>query len=214
VGLASVQLPEWLAPGCRVTLVWVDGGPLPGHGGSRLYHVAGPLLEDHPETGCFLLAPAERDTFAESAYRGEATAEDLRALLASCTVARGRLSDARDTVAVHDEVPALPLLDAWRLGPAGEVLSYLPEIDGVLTAGGFLRLTAGAHRRVQEGGETLATAWVCEECGDPRDDAVLVWTAPSPMGIRACLVVEITGGVWRCRLHPFDLRAPATDEGA
>jgi hypothetical protein len=177
-----------------------------------VYRIAGPLLAGPSESGCYLLAPAARDDFVARVYGGAATLAEIRALLGEAALARGALAEDGERLAVGDQVPALPLVEAWR-GVARPVLPYVPELEGVLLEDGLLRLTPDAYRAIQAQAEVFQTGWVCEECGDPEDAAVVLWTAREGGRVRVCFVAEIEHGVWRCRLHPFDLAGEGSGLG-
>ena len=192
----------WIEPGASATLIW-HGAAASQPGGGRLYVVSGPILEQPPATPYFLLAPAEADAFAARLYRGQVTLDDLRAFLARCRIAQGALVDEMQCLAVADEAPVLPVLDAWREVPDVPVLPYLDDISAFMPSAP-LYVTAEAHRAAQREPEQFGTAWACDECGDAGDAGVFFWTAQRREAVRVCFLIHNDAGIWTCRLHPFE----------
>ncbi len=192
----------WIEPGASATLIW-HGAAATGPGGARLYAVSGPALEQPPATPYFLLAPAEADAFAARLYRGLVSLDDLRAFLARCSIAQGALVDEMQYLAVADEAPVLPVLDAWRETADVPALPYLDDINAFMPAGP-LYVTAEAHAVARREPEQFATAWVCDECGEASDAGVFLWTAQRGPAVRVCFLIHNDAGIWTCRLHPFE----------
>lgn len=185
------------------TLIWFDGVGAPG-GASRIYQVSGPLLAAPPRSPYFLLAPLELGDFAERLYRSEASLADLRGFLGGCEVAEGELTEDLEFVAARHRAPLLPVLDGWGDRSAGGVLSYQRDIDAFLPPDAPpLYVTAEAYASLQREAERFGRTWVCEECGEPEDAAVFLWTRHRAESIQVRLTIENQGGVWTCRLHPF-----------
>lgn len=202
------DLPTWIAPGALVTLVWHTGRG-EGAEGAGVYLVAGPALDAPPASPYFLLAPADRDDFAERLYRGEVDLAGLRSFLADCVLARGEMSPTLDRVAVGAEAPVLGLLDAWRAVAAAPLLPYLDDINAFLPGERPLFVTPEAYAAACEAPERFAMAWVCDECGLAEDAAAFLWTAHAGGTVRVCFLLQNDGGVWSCRLHPFEFAKEA-----
>jgi hypothetical protein len=206
LGVVTTPMPStaltWIEPGASATLIW-HGAAATGPGGGRLYAVSGPALEQPPATPYFLLAPAEADAFAARLYRGQVSLDDLRAFLAHCRIAQGALVDEMQYLAVADEVPVLPVLDAWREARDVPALPYLDDINAFMPAGP-LYVTAEAHAVARREPEQFTTAWVCDECGEASDAGVFFWTAQRGPAVRVCFLIHNDAGVWTCRLHPFE----------
>jgi hypothetical protein len=202
------ELPTWIAPGDTVTLVW-HSGKGDGAEGAAVYLVAGPALDTPPASPYFLLAPAHREDFAERLYRGEIDLAALRDFLADCVLCRGEMGPALDRVVVGAETPVLSLLDAWRGVAAPSRLPYLGDIGGFLPEGRPLFVTAEAYEAACASPERFALAWVCDECGLAEDAAAFLWTARAGGTVRVCFLIQNDGGVWSCRLHPFEFAREA-----
>jgi hypothetical protein len=197
------DLPTWIAPGDAATLVWHSGRGEGAEGGA-VYLVAGPALDAPPASPYFLLAPAERDDFADRLYRGAVDLAGLRSFLEGCVLARGEMSPALDRIAVAAETSALRLLDAWRASDAPSLLPYLGDIGAFLPGERPLFVTPEAYAAACELPERFALAWVCDECGLAEDAAAFLWTAHAGDTVRVCFLIQNDGGVWSCRLHPFE----------
>lgn len=202
------ELPTWIAPGDAVTLVWHSGRG-EGAGGDAVYLVAGPALDTPPPSPYFLLAPADRDEFAERLYRGQVDLEGLRGFLADCVLARGEMSPTLDRIAVGAETPVLRLLDAWRAAATPPRLPYLDDIGAFLPGDRPLFVTPEAYEAACAAPERFALAWVCDECGLAEDAAAFLWTAHAGAAVRVCFLIQNDGGVWSCRLHPFEFSKEA-----
>ena len=205
---AMTALPTWIAPGDAATLVWHSGRG-EGAEGATVYLVAGPALDTPPPSPYFLLAPADRDEFAERLYRGEVDLDGLRNFLSDCVLARGEMSQSLDRIAVERETPVLDLLDAWRAEAAPPLLPYLDDISAFLPGERPLFVTPEAYAAARETPERFALAWVCEECGLAEDAAAFLWTAHAGETVRVCFLIQNDGGVWSCRLHPFEFSKEA-----
>jgi hypothetical protein len=198
------ELPTWIAPGDTATLVWHTGA-VRGADGVQRYQVSGPVFDQPPPSPYFLLAPAAREDFAATLYRGQGTLPALREFLADCVLARGGLVDATEFVAVAAEAPVLTVLDGWRTAAASPRLPYLPDIGAFFLEGALpLHVTAEAHAAAQATPEVFQTAWVCEECGEAEDAGVFLWTAHHDGVVRVFLLIQNDAGVWSCALHPFE----------
>jgi hypothetical protein len=57
--------------------------------------------------------------------------------------------------------------------------------------------------------ELFSLAWVCDECGLAEDAAAFLWTAHAGETVRVCFLIQNDGGVWSCRLHPFEFSKEA-----
>lgn len=202
------ELPTWIAPGAVATLVWHSGRG-EGAGGAAVYLVAGPALDMPPASPYFLLAPVDRDDFAERLYRGEVDLHGLRSFLADCVLARGEMSATLDRIAVGDETPVLGLLDAWRAEAAAPLLPYLDDIGAFLPGERPLFVTPEAYEAARETPERFALGWVCDECGLAEDAAAFLWTAHAGEAVRVCFLIQNDGGVWTCRFHPFEFSKEA-----
>jgi hypothetical protein len=201
---ARADIPTWLRPGDTATLLW--GSAAGRHpDGSRLYDIAGPMLEVPPASPAFLLAPPAREDFAERVYRGRAGLDDLRDFLGACALVRGELLEM-ELLLARDEVPALAVLDEWRGLPARPLVPYLEDIAAFMPEDVPIYVTPEAHRAAQSAAEMFGTAWVCEECGDAADAGVFLWTAAREDRVRVCLLLRNDVGVLTCHLHPFDFR--------
>ncbi len=201
---------SWIQPGLSATLIWYDGmAETPDR--RYVYQVAGPVLEIPPASPYFLLAPLEQSDFAGRLYRAEVSLADLRRFLGGCDVGEGGLTEDLDFVAVRRRAPPLPLLDAWGHNAPGEILPYRSDIDAFLPADSHpLFVTADAYRSLQREPDRFATTWICEECGEPEDAAVFLWTTHQDNVVQVRLSIENRGGVWTCRLCPFKIRKEAT----
>lgn len=200
--------PTWIAAGDAATLVW-HGGRGDGADGATVYLVAGPALDMPPASPYFLLAPAERDDFAGRLYRDEIDLAALRSFLADCVLARGEMSPALDRITVGAETPVLGLLDEWRASAAPPRLPYLDDIGAFLPGERPLFVTPEAYEAACAAPERFALAWVCDECGLAEDAAAYLWTARSGGTVRVCFLIQNDGGVWSCRLHPFEFAREA-----
>ena len=197
------DLPTWIAPGDAATLIWHSGRGV-GAEGAAVYLVAGPALDMPPASPYFLLAPTDRDGFADRLYRGLVDLADLRSFLADCVLVRGEMSSALDRIAVAAETPALRLLDAWRASASPSLLPYLDDIGAFMPGERPLFVTPEAYEAACESPERFALAWVCDECGLAEDAAAFLWTAHAGGTVRVCFLIQNDGGVWSCRLHPFE----------
>jgi len=197
------ELPSWIAPGDAATLVWYSGRGERADG-MPLYQVAGPALDVPPASPYFLLAPVEREDFAEHLYRGQAGLSDLRGFLQHCLLARGEMSQSLDLVAAAAEAPVLPVLDAWRGAAGRPLLPYLADIGAFLPGERPLFVTPEACAAARQEPEQFGTAWVCDECGLAEDAGAFLWTAHVGQSVRVCLLIQNDAGVWSCRLHPFE----------
>jgi hypothetical protein len=160
---------------------------------------------DAPTSPYFLFAPVHRDDFADRLYRGLVDLDELRSFLADCVLARGEMSPTLDRVAVTAETPALRrLLEAWRASTAPSLLPYLGDIGAFLPGERPLFVTPEAFEAACESPELFALAWVCDECGLAEDAAAFLWTAHAGDTVRVCFLIQNDGGVWSCRLHPFE----------
>jgi hypothetical protein len=198
--------PSWIQPGATATLIWHDGaGQRPD--GVRLYAVAGPILAEPPASPYFILVSAEQGDFAGRLYRDQVGLAELREFLGGCVLVRGELMDEMQWVAVREEAPLLPVLEAWRRAEDRPLLPYLRDIGAFMP--GELPLFVGeeAVTAAQREPERFATAWVCDECGEAEDAGVFLWTARQRGRVRVCFLIENDAGVWRCRLHPFEFTA-------
>ena len=200
--------PTWIAPGDAATLVWHSGRG-EGAEGAAVYLVAGPALDAPPPSPYFLLAPADRDEFAQRLYRGEVNLEGLRTFLADCVLARGEMSQSLDRIAVEAETPVLDLLDAWRTSSGPARLTYLDDISAFLPSDRPLFVTPEAYQAACEASERFGLAWVCDECGLAEDAAAFLWTARAGDAVRVCFLIQNDGGVWTCRFHPFEFSKEA-----
>ena len=138
-----------------------------------------------------------------SSLRVEVSDGDLRAFLAHCRIAQGALVDEMQYLAVADEAPVLPVLDAWREAPDVPALPYLDDINAFMPSAP-LYVTAEAHAAAQREPEQFSTAWVCDECGEAEDAAAFLWTAHAGPIVRVCFLIQNDAGIWSCRLHPFE----------
>lgn len=197
------ETPEWFRPGDRATLVW-HGPRAERPGGPRVYPVAGPELAGPAPPTRFLLAPTERDEFAQRLYDGLVGLNGLRGFLAECRLARGELIEEGAYLSIHDEVPVLPLVEAWKSDAGRPVIPYLSDIAAFMPGDEPLYVNPAAHAQALRDAECFRTAWVCDECGDAADAGVFLWTAHRDDGVRVCLVIHNDGGVWQVRLHPFE----------
>jgi hypothetical protein len=208
-------IPEWVEPGAVATLIWYDG-VAPGPGGTRIYQIAGPLLEKPPASPYLLLAPATEGAFGDRLYAGRATLDELRRFLSRCALGHGRVEPALETAVTGAEAPVLPVLDAWRAMGARPLLPYFADISAFLPRDLPVHVGAEAHAAALDRAETFERAWVCAECGDPEDMSVFVWTAHAGPNVRVCFLIENEGGRWTCHLHPFDFprdpRDPRPDQ--
>lgn len=195
--------PEWIRPGDTATLLW-HGARAARPGGPWMYQVAGPALEGLPAAQCFLLAPTEREDFAARLYRGAVGLPALRDFLSECRVARGELIDDGEFLAVTDEAPVLPLIEAWKAGPGRPVVPYLEDLAAFMPADRPLYVDPVAHAAAQREPELFRMAWVCDECGDAADAGIFLWTAHQDNGIRVCLLIHNDAGIWQVSLHPFE----------
>jgi hypothetical protein len=200
--------PEWIQPGATATLIWHNGAGQRPDGG-RVYAIAGPAFELSPASPYFLLAPAERGDFAGRLYRGQADLDDLRKFLADSMLVEGDLTDEMQFVSVRAETPALPLLEAWRGAPARPLLTYFSDIGAFIPDALPLYVDPEAHAAALAAPECFATAWVCDECGEAEDASVFLWTERRGDRVRVCFLIQNDGGVWSCRLHPFEFAAGA-----
>ncbi len=203
---AMTEAPAWIQPGATATLLWYDGtGERPDR--SRLYQVAGPVLELPPTSPYFLLAPLEQGDFAGRLYRSEVSAEDLRRFLEACDLAEGELTEELDFLTAVRRAPVLPLLDAWAEAAPGEMVPYRSDIDAFLPAADHpVFVTADAYARVLREPDRFGATWICEECGEAEDAAVFLWTTHRDDVVQVRLAIENRGGVWTCRLCPFKFR--------
>jgi len=112
-------------------------------------------------------------------------------------------------VATSSEAPVLPLLDGWREEAGPPVLPYLDDINAFMPAAAPLYVTADAHEAAKREAEQFTTAWVCDECGDAEDAGVFFWTAHRGSAVRVCFLIHNDGGIWTCRLHPFEFAKEA-----
>ena len=174
-----------------------------------MYLVAGPALDAPPPSPYFLLAPADRDEFAQRLYRGEVNLEGLRGFLAHCVLARGEMSQSLDRIAVEAETPVLDLLDAWRTTGDPARLAYLDDISAFLPGDRPLFVTPEAYEAACEASERFGLVWVCDECGLAEDAAAFLWTARAGNTVRVCFLIQNDGGVWTCRFHPFEFSKEA-----
>jgi len=195
--------PDWFLPGDHATVVW-HGPRAERPDGARMYQVAGPELAGPDPPRRFLLAPSERDEFAARLYGGLVGLNGLRAFLGECRLARGELIEEGAYVAISDEVPVLPLVEAWKDEPGRPRVPYLTDIAAFMPAGKPLYVDSTAHAQALSDPESFRTAWVCEECGDAADAGVFLWTVHRADRVRVCLVIENDAGVWKVSLHPFE----------
>jgi len=195
--------PDWIRPGDSATLLW-HGARAERPGGPRMYQVAGPALEGLPPAPRFLLAPTEREGFAERLYRGGVGLPALREFLAECRVARGELIDDGEFLAVTDEAPVLPLIEAWKAERGRPRFPYLDDLSAFMPAETPLYVDPAAHAAAQRERELFRMAWACDECGDAADAGVFLWTAHQGDGIRVCLLIHNDAGIWQVSLHPFE----------
>jgi hypothetical protein len=195
--------PDWFRPGDRATVVW-HGPRAERPGSTPLYQVAGPELAGPMPPTRFLLAPAERDEFAARLYGGLVGLNGLRGFLADCRLAHGELIEEGAYVAVEDETPVLPLVEAWKADDAAPRVPYLSDIAAFMPEDRPLYVSPTAHAQALRDAESFRTAWVCDECGDAADAGVFLWTAHRGDGVRVCLLIENDAGVWQVRLHPFE----------
>jgi hypothetical protein len=201
--------PSWIRPGEPATLLW-HTGMARGRDGVHRYQIAGPAFDQPPPFPHFVLAPAERDGFAERLYRGEAGLDDLREFLSACVLARGEMIDDNEFLAASAEAPMLPVLDGWRPAPR-PLLPYFADIGAFIPGSVPLYVTAEAHAAAQRASEAFAVAWVCEECGQADDAAVFLWTEHHADTVAVCCLIQNDVGVWTLRPRPFDFaREPAT----
>lgn len=201
---AAASAPAWIGPGARATLVWVSPA-VERPGGPRLYEIAGPVLAEPPAWPYFVLAPAEAQEFAGRVYAGLVGLQGLRGFLRRCTLARAALGTDLAWVAPEAEAPLLPALEAWSALAERPVAPYHREIEAFLPDDRPLHARPEVIAAARRHDELFRTAWVCEECGDPADAAVFLWTRRRGARVRVCLLIENDAGVWTCRLHPFDL---------
>jgi hypothetical protein len=197
------DLPAWIQPGERATLIWHEGR----YGrpdGVSVYEVSGPALDRPPAAACYLMAPAERGDFAGRLYRGEVTVADLREFLQACSLAEGAMGETCERVLSRAAAPALPLLDAWLERTEPPLLPYLADISAFFLRDRPLYMSSDAVAAARGAAETFTTAWVCQECGDADDLGVFVWTRHRGPRVRVCLLIENDAGVWTCHLHPFE----------
>ena len=195
--------PDWIHPGDTATLLW-HGARAERPGGPRMYQVAGPALEGLPPAPRFLLAPTEREDFAARLYRGGVGLPALRDFLSKCRIARGELIDDGEFLAVTDETPVLPLIEAWKAEPGRPVVPYLEDLSAFMPAEMPLYVDPVAHAAAQREPELFRVAWVCDECGDAADAGPVLWTAHRGDGIRVCLLIHNDAGIWQVSLHPFE----------
>jgi hypothetical protein len=206
LGATDTDLPCWIAPGERATLIWYEGAQL-APDGSGIYQVSGPVLERAPTSRYFLLAPLREGEFAGRLYRNEATLAELRDFLDQCVLAEGWMSDALDCVFTRAQARPLPLLDAWRAGSERPIVPYRADLEAFLCEDLPVFVSPAAYAAAQAGAETFATASVCAGCGEAEDAAVFFWTARRHGRVRVCLLIENEGGRWTCRLHPFEFES-------
>jgi len=207
------NIPDWIQPGAQATLIWTDGErAFPD--GTRLYEVAGPVLERHPSSPFFVMAPLSQSEFAGQLYREQVTLEELGRFLESCRIVRGRLSEDCDLLVAAREAPLLPLLDQWAGFDHGELLSYGEDIGAFLSGDLPLHVTTEAHRALQQSSEHFGNTWICDACGDPEDAANFLWTHHRGSAIQVRFVIQNMEGIWTCWLHPFrieKMRPPHPD---
>jgi len=195
---------DWIRPGVRATLIWVDGDrEFPS--GRRCYEVAGPALEERPPSPFFVVAPLAQSEFAGRLYRGQVTLDNLRRFLGECRIVRGGLSEGCDVLVAAEEAPLLPLLDEWAGDEGGALVPYRDEIEAFLSDDHALHVTANAHLAAQRFPEHFGSTWVCEACGEPEDAANFLWTVHRGSTIQVRLAIENVGGAWTCWLHPFQI---------
>jgi hypothetical protein len=200
--------PDWFHPGDRATLVW-HGPRAERPGGVRMYQVAGPELAGPAPPTRFLLAPTEREEFAQRLYGGLVGLNGLRAFLTDCRLARGELIEEGAYLSITDEVPVLPLVEAWKGDVGRPVVPYLADIAAFMPDEEPLYVNPAAHDQALRDAECFRTAWVCDECGDAADAGVFLWTAHRADGVRVCLLIHNDAGLWQVSLHPFEFpKAP------
>jgi hypothetical protein len=205
---AQTDLPEWIVPGERATLIWYEAAQR-APDGTGIYQVSGPVLERAPTSPYFLLAPLRQGDFADRVYRNEATLAGLRDFLDQCLLADGWMSDALDCVFTRAQARPLTLLDAWREGER-PVAPYRPDLEAFLCDDLPVFVSLPAYAAAQGAAESFAMASVCAGCGQAEDAAVFFWTAPCHGRIRVCLLIENEGGRWTCRFHPFEFERQDT----
>ena len=197
------EAPDWIRPGDTATLLW-HGARAERPGGTRMYQVAGPALEGLSPAPRFLLAPTECEDFAARLYRGGVGLPALRAFLSECRVARGELLDDGEFLAVTDEAPVLPLIEAWKADPGRPMYPYLEDLSAFMPAEMPLYVDPAAHAAAQREPELFRMAWVCDECGDAADAGIFLWTVHQGDGVRVCLLIHNDAGIWQVSLHPFE----------
>ena len=198
-----VAAPDWFHPGDHATVVW-HGPRAERSDGTGLYQVAGPELAGPDPPRRFLLAPTERDEFATRLYGGLVGLNGLRAFLGECRLARGELIEEGAYLSISDEIPVLPLVEAWKRAPGRPRLPYLADIAAFMPADQPLYVDPTAHAHALREPECFRTAWVCDECGDAADAGVFLWTAHGAAEVRVCLLIHNDAGVWKVSLHPFE----------
>lgn len=204
------DLPDWITPGARATLIWYDAAQL-GPDGTGVYVVSGPVLEQVPASPYFLLAPLQQSEFAGRLYRNEVSLPELRRFLDRCVLARGSMSDALDCVFTHAQASALALVDGWRTGAERPVVPYRRDLEAFLCDDLPVFVSADAYAAAQEAAEAFARASVCAGCGDAADASVFFWTRQRDDHVRICLLIENEDGCWTCRLHPFEFEKIPTE---
>jgi hypothetical protein len=195
--------PAWVAPGAVATVLWHEGA-VDRDDGTRLYQVAGPVVDGPLATPWFVMCPVAQAGFADLLYRGQVGLADLRAFLGAARLARGRLDAGSEWLAAPQDGPFLPLLDAWDTADDRPLVPYEPEIGAFLPGERLVRVAAEAHAEAARSAERFATAWVCEECGQADDAAVFWWTRRRGARVRVRLLIENQAGLWTCHLHPFE----------
>ena len=203
-GASMAAAPDWFLPGDHATVVW-HGPRAERSDGTRLYQVAGPELAGPDPPRRFLLAPTERDEFAPRLYGGRVGLQwPSRVSLRVPAGPRRADRRGRVSVAISDEIPVLPLVEAWKRETGRPRLPYLADIAAFMPADQPLYVDPTAHAHALREPECFRTAWVCDECGDAADAGVFLWTAHGADEVRVCLLIHNDAGVWKVSLHPFE----------